>query len=232
MPAAAINESYSVATHSLDRGRRLRVVANSDVKAEIRSTQRAWLRRVLEKTGKSASELAVNSGMADVTLTRFLNREDYEGTLSALNIEKIKRYSQCPGPNDEWPEEKKGGFAEASSFNPTPSTAFSAMVAAAVAGRPNATPWLLETDALESLHFLRGDVLITDASAHAVAGDLVVAQSINPRTGDVESIFRILEPPYLIGVGNDPVTRKPLLIDNSSVIVVGVVTESLRARQR
>lgn len=210
------------------------MVGNSDVKAEIRTQQRAWLRRVLAKTGKSASELAVNAGMADVTLTRFLNREDYEGTLSALNIEKIKRYSECPGPNDPWPEDRPAGFAEASRFDYRAAlpkrAAFSAMISAALEGRPNAAPWLVETDALESLHYRRGDVLITDASATPMAGDLVVAQSLNARTGQVETVFRILEPPYLIGVGNDPTTRKPLLIDNTSVIVMGTVTEALRSR--
>lgn len=212
------------------------MVGNSDVKAEIRSTQRTWLRRVLEKTGESASELAVNSGMADVTLTRFLNREDYEGVLSPLNIEKIKRYSECPGPNDPWPEEKPQNPGEGLEFGTVAGIpglpVLGAMVAAALDGRKGASAWQLETDALESLHYRRGDILIVDGAIQPMAGDLVAAQSRNPRTGQFEVIFRVIEQPYLIGVANDPATRKPLLIDNANVIVMGVVTEGLRPRAR
>jgi hypothetical protein len=65
-----------------------------------------------------------------------------------------------------------------------------------------------------------------------MAGDVVVAKLTDLKAGRTETIFRVIEPPYLVSVANDPATRLPLPIDNNRVIVMGVVTESLRARQR
>lgn len=211
------------------------MVGDSDVKAELRRQQREWLREVIARCGESASELAINAGVADVTLTRFLNREDYEGVLSPLVIEKIKRYTGLPGPGELTIEtEEVDGFRETRNFDYRAQTqerpVFTAMIEAALAGRPNAAPWLLLTDTLNSVGHLKGDVLISDASVQPRAGDLVVAQISNRRTGQTETAFRIFEPPYLLGF--TPETRYPLLVDNSEVIVMGVVTESLRAPQR
>lgn len=211
------------------------MVGDSDVKAELRRVQREWLREVIRHAGESASELAVNAGVADVTITRFLNRDDYEGVLSPLVIEKIKRYTSLPGPGDlAIDTEDADGFREARSFDYKAKTqerpVFTAMIDAALAGRPNAAPWLLLTDALTSAGHLKGDVLITDAAVQAQAGDLVIAQITNHQTGLTETAFRIFEPPYLLGF--TPETRYPLLVDNNNVIVMGVVTESLRSPQR
>src|SRR5271168_4359009 len=96
--------SYSVPTIRLDCGARSRMTGNSDVKAQIRSQQRDWLRKVSALTRQSLSELAVNAGMSDVTLTRLMNRDDYEGVLSPLNVEKIKRYAGVPGPGEPMPD--------------------------------------------------------------------------------------------------------------------------------
>jgi hypothetical protein len=211
----------------------LQVAARTDVKSEIREAQRAWVREVARKMGLSVSDLAVKAGFADVTLTRFLNSKDYRGLLSALTIERIKRFANVPGPDEVSLEEipgvvlGEGAKTDAASLRSArPSVA--AMIEAALKGRANAQAWQLASSTLESLGYFRGDILISDASAHARVGDLVVAQ-VTESGSQPEFVFRILEPPYLIGTARDQ-DRRVLPIDNKRVIVIGPITESIRAR--
>ena len=78
------------------------------------------------------------------------------------------------------------------------------MIEQALKGRPNAAPWHLRTRALEGAGYLAGDIVITDASVTANAGDAVIAQVFDPRSGSPETVFRILESPYLVAASSDP----------------------------
>ena len=50
---------------------------------------RGWLRSVLDDAALSPSELAKRAGLADTTLSRFLNQKEFKYTLSARSILKI-----------------------------------------------------------------------------------------------------------------------------------------------
>lgn len=224
-----ISTRHSVFNISDERIRHLPDMTGRDVKSQIRETQRSWLRKVLKKTDESPSELAVNAGMANVTLTRFLNRADYKGVLSPLNIEKIKQYAKVSGPDERGPTAQTD-FGEGLPIDQHDSskTFRARMIAAAIEGRKEAKAWILTTSAIESLGYRSGDILIVDPETRAYAGTAVCAEVIDLKTKNKETIFRIIEPPYLVGSSGDPATRRPILIDNERVRVVGAVTAMLR----
>lgn len=203
---------------------------DSDVKSALRKRQQDWLRQITARTGLSPSDLAEKAGMSDVTLTRLLNSESYTGTLSSLNIEKIKRFTGLPGPEEALAPARPSG--EGQPFQPRAERSpHDRAVEATLDGRAGAKAWELLTDALRTLGLLPGDIVIADAAERAKAGDLVAAQLTDPKTGEAEVVFRVLEPPYLIGVANDPATRTPIPINDTTAIVIGPVTEMLRVRR-
>lgn len=61
---------------------------------------RKWLNGVLTVTGLTPSELARNAGMSTTTLTRFLNSDDHQFTLSGKTITKIADATGIPFEGD------------------------------------------------------------------------------------------------------------------------------------
>lgn len=97
-----------------------------------------------------------------------------------------------------------------------------------LSGRNAASAWTLQTNAVSALGYLPGDVVIVDTSRRAGAGDIVCARTTHP----AGTIFRVYEPPYLLAAVTDPMRasalRRPLIVDNDRVSIVGVVTDTWR----
>lgn len=204
----------------------------SALQAEERTRILDWVEWLRVRTGQSLSELADGAGLSSNTLTRLKQRES--ALLDALSVRMLCEYTSLPGP-DLYKLGHTQGFAEeASRFDGHAASndpAASAFVKLILKDRPDAAPWWLKTRALEGLGYMLGDLVITDAKVQPRAGDAVCAQVYDIRSGSAETVFRVFEPPYLISFQSDPSLRKPLLIDNERVIVMGTVTESLRVRR-
>lgn len=138
-----------------------------------------------------------------------------------------------PGPDTYLLPSAASFSAEASPFDPASDNdqLTGKMVELALRGRNNAQAWLLQTRALEGAGYLPGDIVITDSSASFRAGDAVAAQVVDARSGTAETVFRLIEPPYLISLSHEMQFRKPVLIDNDRVIVIGAITQSFRGRR-
>lgn len=206
--------------------------AKSTLQAEERARLLEWVEWVRARTGQSLSELADGAGLSSNTLTRLKQRDS--ALLDALSVRMLTEYTGLPGP-DLYKLGPTAGFAEeATPFHKGDGGRDPFLLKfldLALKDRPNAAPWWLNTRAIEAAGYMLGDLVITDKSVQPQAGEAVCAQLYDLRTGSAETIFRIYEPPYLISGSPEPALRKPLLVDNERVIVMGTVTECLRRRR-
>jgi hypothetical protein len=86
--------------------------------------------------------------------------------------------------------------------------------------------WQITSDALESFSYLPGDYLAIDRNVVPTGGKFVLATS-QTIEGTV-FYFRLYEPPYLISGSAKMAHRKPMLVDNVTNVIVGVVFSSAR----
>lgn len=197
---------------------------------------RAWLHDVLARTGDTATSLARKAGIAQTTLTRFLNDPDGP-MLSLRTVSKISHVVGSaptgfePPPPDIRPAASGLGEEEARGLDlddPRLSAHLRAALEVLVRGRNAADVWELRSYALVHAGFLPGDLLVVDLGVVPKAGDIVCAQHYAWASGSAETIFRLYEPPYLVAAGLDKELRRPLVVDGERVIVKGKVTERVR----
>lgn len=203
-------------------------------KAEVQARQKSWLSEVLQRTKLKPSQLAVGAGVSSSTLTRLLNSDEYSGTLAPETIERIKDTYRVPGP-----EELAGGgksvligLSEAARFDLKREPAkISTIIAAIMHSRENVEAWRLKTMALESVGYLPGDILFVRILGHGETPrpqDAVCAKITDHQHGSEETVWRIFDPPFLVGAANDRTAYKPVLVDGERVRIFGVVEESYR----
>jgi len=207
--------------------------AKSDAVRALRDAQRRYLEIVRARTGLSYSEIGRRSHVSPSTITRFVNAPDYEGTLATLTISQIAEASGVPATAAALGTSLDGvAEGEAEPYVAAPGgSAIEQALEALRRGRNGADPWVLRTRAIEDAGYLPGDLVIVDLNATAVAGDAVCAQVYDWDKMRAETVFRIFEEPYLVGASRDPVFRKPMLVDNKSVVIKGVLTDLLRPRR-
>lgn len=204
----------------------------SAVRSEEYARHFAWVDWLLGRTGKTDASLAKDAGLN----VNYIYRKRAEGTvLGATQIRMVAEHYGLPGPDTYMLPGASGLSDEGVPYDaaaPGMDAVLKMLVDAALKGRPNAAPWILKTRAMEDAGYLVGDIVISDGSVPPHAGDAVVAQVYDLRSGSAETVFRILESPYLVAASSDPALRKPLLVDNERVIVMGTITQSFRARRR
>ncbi|HHY49525.1 MAG TPA: hypothetical protein GYA10_07245 [Alphaproteobacteria bacterium] len=199
--------------------------------ATARRKQLAWIRATLETNGWTPTRLAREAGISQSTLAKFLGDPLNAAHLSLRSVERIARVSPlAPYATEPLPGR---GFAE-SDAQPYDAAGADDIVARAVAaakaGRNHVDPWVLRSRALEAAGYLPGDVLIVDLNARPEDGDVVCAQ-VYDRRGNAETVFRVLERPFLVAAMLDRRPTRPLLVDDDQVVVRGVVVASVRPRQ-
>jgi hypothetical protein len=203
--------------------------SRSDVQSEEAARQFAWIDWLQGRTGQTDSSLAEEAGLQK----NYLYRKRADGTvLGASQIRMLMERWEAPGPDTYLLPGASGLADEGAPYDQaTGDPLLRATIELLLKGRNNAAPWRLKTLALESAGYLPGDIVISDNAVHPRAGDAVVAQVYDVRTGTAETVFRLFEPPYLIAASSEPALRKPLLVDNERVIVMGPITQSFRARR-
>lgn len=193
-------------------------------RSDERESLKAWLRDILATSGDTPTALARRAGIAQTTLTRFLNADD-SPMLGTRSIAKIRHAVARAAPPP--------GFAEAEAVPFSVQAAeerMSRVILALIDGRPAADPWLIRTDALVLAGVLPGDIAIVDLNQATAGrpGDIVCAQDY--RATGATTLFRIYEPPFLVAASLDREARKPLFVDGDRIVVRGVVTDLLRSR--
>lgn len=196
---------------------------------------RDWLRGLSGLTGKSLSAIADEIRIARTTLTDKVKPNDPgTSTLHASTVDRIiKRYGVAPPGQTARATGLRRvprGFAEeAAPFDASAMTPLAAAVRAMIAGRDHVMPVTLLTRAIEGAGYLHGDVLIYDLNGTARAGDVVRAQAYD-RSGEIEeTVWRLYDPPYLVGLTRDlSVMPKPLTVSPERVVIMGTVVGMIR----
>jgi hypothetical protein len=205
--------------------------SKSDRIRRLQSEQRDWLRRAIARSGLTPTEIARRGKITPSTLTRFLNASEHAGVLSPVTVTTVADITGEP-PHDAWTSSHPGtGFSdvEATPYQPQTGDPIAEAVRAFIAGRDHLIPWELRTRALEPAGFAPGDVLIMDLNGEAEAGDVICAQIYDWQAGKAETVFRVLEPPFLVGAGDDA-WRRPLLATDRAVAIKAVMLMSFRRR--
>ncbi|MFG1383224.1 LexA family protein [Xanthobacter versatilis] len=208
-------------------------LVKSDAVRALREAQQRYLEMVRARTGLSYSEIGRRAQVSPSTVTRFMNAQNYEGTLATLTISQIADAVGVPATAAALGTSMDGvaeGEAEPYMHGPT-SSPIDVAIEALRGVRNAADPWVLRTRAIEDAGYLPGDVVIVDLNATAIAGDAVCAQVYDWDKMRAETVFRIFDEPYLVGASRDPSFRKPMLVDGKSVVIKGVVTDLLRPRR-
>lgn len=210
--------------------------SKSAVKDRLREAQRRWLSKVIDETGKTPTEIARLGGINPSTLTRFRNDARHGGALSPVTIGVISERTGIPidpeALSRPLPPARPGGFREreAEPYVASSGDPLADAVTSFIAGRVGVDPWTLRTRALEYEGFRPGDVVIVNLNGTPRPGDVVCVQIYDFANGRAQTVFRLYEPPFLIGSGPDEAVRKPRRADEDSVAIKGVVEMTFRRR--
>jgi transcriptional regulator with XRE-family HTH domain len=206
------------------------------VMGDQRDTDREWVKGILSERGWTATELARRAGVNQTTLTRFLHNPDHPYDMSARTRDAIARVVGlvASGPIAA-PRPPAAGFYEPDAVDWQPDMAekddvFADFLRTAQVSRPHLAPFVLRTHALEALGWRSGDIVLVDLNERAQPGDLVCAQLYDWPRNRADTLFRILQPPFLLaGPANGQMAR-PLVVDDQNIIVKGVVVSTFRHR--
>jgi transcriptional regulator with XRE-family HTH domain len=190
--------------------------------------QHSYIEMVLQRTGWSQTDLASRAGLDPSTLSRFLSKGRDGHALRANTIQRIATASGVAF----------GDFApvhgmaesEAEPYDFKNDDRRSDAIRALTGHRKNIDAWSLNSRALENLGYLPGDILLVGLSETPLAGDVVCAQIYDWTKGSAETVFRLYQPPALVGASNDFTLLKPYILGDNTVVVKGVVLHSLRSR--
>lgn len=195
------------------------------------TSHRAYLLRVMERTGLTQTQLANRAGLDPSTLSRFLSEEREGHTLRASTLRKIEvatgvMLSEAP----EAPATPGFSESEAAPLQVETASPLQKIIAILAAAGANIDPWTLHSPALEGAGYRRGDTLLVSLGETPAAGDIVCAQIYDWARGRAETVFRIFQPPYLVAATSDPRFLRPHLVDDGKVIIKGVVVQTIRGR--
>lgn len=201
--------------------------------AASRETQVQWVRAVMAHLGVTATELARRAKIAPSTLQRPLNDPDWPNMLSGRTMAAIAEIAGLQPL--EFPNRVRG-MAEQEAMQYVPGDGadaadnFDRAVRELCQGRNGRDPWVMKGYSLELSGVLPGDVMIVDMNLQPQPEDIVCAQIFDWSGTRAETVFRIYDPPYLVGNSLRSGREKPITVDNSSVVIKGVVATIMRKR--
>jgi transcriptional regulator with XRE-family HTH domain len=193
--------------------------------------QHKFIQDVLAKTGWSQTDLAHRAGLDPSTLSRFLTKGREDHALRASSMQRIATASGVPF-GDIAPATENGlAESEAAPFVFRAEDPRTTALRLLSSNRQDVDAWTLTSRALENIGYRPGDILLVGLNENPVPGDIVCAQIYDWTKGQAETIFRLYQPPALIGSSNDPDLLKPFLLGDNAVAIKGVVLHTLRSRQ-
>lgn len=189
-----------------------------------------WLREIARHMNLSPSQLALNSGMAASTLTRYLNDNSNSVSITQTSLEKVALYSgfkigQYPGRTRGLQEPDAVPFAQDADSKPK---WLEAAVTAARQDRAGVDAWVMKGSALDGMGVLPGDILIIDQNRRAKAGDIVIAQISDYSLGTAETVVRLYQTPFLISHSLRLGPQRPEQVDDDRVVIMGTCVGTIR----
>lgn len=195
-----------------------------------------WIKAVAAFMNLSLSDLAVKAGLSPSTVTRYVNDETGQLTVTDRTLDSIAHYSGIakyvmPG------QRTVPGFGESEAVpydarqgEKLPDWVMQA-IAAHKGQRNGVEPWVMKGWALDLLGVLPGDVLMIDQNKRPKPGNIVCAQLTDLATGRTETVMRRYEPPYIVGYSAKVGPIRPETVDENRVIIMGVEDGIIRPRQ-
>jgi hypothetical protein len=89
--------------------------------------------------------------------------------------------------------------------------------------------WRIATNLVEGAGYLPGEYVVVDRGQVPRPRNIVLAQLRESRR-DVTPVFRAYLPPYLMAVSPRATLRSPLIVDDSRIVITGVIVTSVRTR--
>lgn len=201
--------------------------AVSRARADLRAQQREWLENAIRRSGVSPSKLATIAGISDTTLTRFLN-DSHGGLLSPLTIERVAGATGIAPPGQGHGEVNaltdNGAILGHGDAPPQIIAALESLTS----GNDAMQVWRCGNDELALARIRPDDFLVADHSATAAPNDIVLAKVNDGQS--IRTVFRLYQPPMLVGAAADPTAVRPEIVDGARVSILGVVVNLLRSR--
>lgn len=208
----------------------------SEQQARLRARHRAYVADVLKARGVTQKRLAGEAGFDRTTLSRLFS-DRHSNVLSPIVLEKIAAWSGMPVPSSDEPTPIERGehvtrisraaLPEARPFAANEDVDLARVIEAITAGRNACDPFRVETDGLEPVGLMRGDVAFVDRNQAPVRGDVVSVQLYNWDGTYAGHVFRVYDPPRLVmpWVG---LSTPPAIDLGGNLAVLGPVTQVFR----
>ena len=202
---------------------------------ERKHDTKEWLQAVAAYMNQSLSHLALNSGIAASTLTRYVNDKTGTLTLTDRTLDKIVAYTGVQ--KNVMPGQRRlpgFGESEAVPYDPRHDGELPEWVRQAIAAhrgnRNGVEAWLMKGWALDLLGVLPGDILMIDQNKRPRAGSIVLAQLADLATGRTETVMRRYDPPFLTTHSSKLGPTRPEQVDDERVVIIGVEDGIIRPR--
>lgn len=205
------------------------------VPAMMQQSTKEWLRAIARHLNLSPSDLALKSGLAASTLTRYLNDRSSTIGISQRTLDAVAAYAGIAVNVMPGQRRAAGGMAEPDAVpydtDDQPKPLWLQRAIADMRAETNALdPWVMKGWGLDMVGVMPGDVLMIDMNARPRAGDIVCAQIVDWATGAAETVIRRFDPPYLTAHSAKLGPLKPELIDDDRVSVRGIAIARIGVR--
>ncbi|YBV97551.1 hypothetical protein M1D80_11925 [Phyllobacteriaceae bacterium JZ32] len=192
-----------------------------------------WIKAVADYLKLSPSRLALNSGSAASTVTRYLN--DTTGTvgITETTLQKIARYSGVPlyrTPGEGAGSADTDAVPVSEFADPIPEWV-QAAIAKLKEGNNSRDAWIMQGWPLDLKGILPGDIILVDMSQRPKSGDVVLAKIVDFNTGEAEHVVRLYDAPYILTHSAKLGAQKPMVVDEDRVSIRGVSIGTIRVRQ-
>jgi len=192
-----------------------------------------WIKAIASHMGLSLSQLALKSGMAASTITRFVNDDTGVLTIQQNSLEQIANFTGFRPY--QFPGRARPGFSELDAVpfeldDRQPGGWVKAAVDEAKKGRNGVEAWVMKGAALDGMGILPGDVIIVDQNLRPKPGDIVVAQIVDYGRGTAETVIRVYQPPFICSHSVRLGPMRPEHVDEERVSIAGTGIGVLRLR--
>lgn len=195
-------------------------------------TFRDWVSQLMAQHGvATVSQFARRAGLAESTLTRFMNAEGPGNLMREGTIAKIENAFNARRPATRLPQgerqtpERQDASARASNLT-------SLMQSLRQHETPEHETFILSDRALDLAGYLPGDLIIVDTSQRPEIGDVVALRFRSGAARSSTVTLRIYDTPFLTAHSTDDTMRRPLMIEPERIEIIGIVTAAMRERHR
>lgn len=194
-----------------------------------------WLKAVAGYMNLSLSELALKSGLAASTITRYMNDRSETLTITERSLDAIARFSGVARNALPGAKQLPGfGESEAAPYDSRTDERLPEWVHVAIEAarghRNGVEAWIMKGWSLDLLGILPGDILIIDQNKRPRAGNIICAQLTDLSTGATETVMRRYEPPFIYSHSAKLGFMRPEQVDDERCVIMGVEDGIIRPR--